>query len=79
MIEEHRLMRRKFGLAYDGASEFHIMIRTHDLVQLDAAFNLASTQVSEFEQLHKAVYSAVASAKFELYRNLSDILKRATS
>ena len=49
MIEEYRLMRRKFGLAYDGASEFHIMIRTHDLVQLDAAFNLVSTRDGEVE------------------------------
>ena len=28
LIEEHRLMRRKLGLAHDGAREFHIMIGT---------------------------------------------------
>lgn len=31
LIEEHRLMRRKLGLAYDGAGEFHIMVGTRDL------------------------------------------------
>jgi len=31
LIEEHRVMRRKLGLAHDGATEFDIMVGTHDL------------------------------------------------
>ena len=72
LVAEHRLMRRKLGLAYDGAGEFHIMIGTEDLAQLDAAFNLVSTREGEVERLHKAVYSAVAKVKFGLYRDFPD-------
>ena len=78
LIEEHRLMRRKLGLAFDGAGEFHIMIGTRDLAQLDAAFNLVSTRAGEVERLHKAVYSAAANVKFGLYRDFPDP-QRATS
>jgi Tfp pilus assembly protein PilF len=72
LIEEHRLMRRKLGLAYDGAGEFHIMIGTNDMAQLDAAFNIVSTREGAVEILHKAVYSAVAKFKFGLYRDFPD-------
>ncbi|MEE8172485.1 MAG: DUF6614 family protein [Alphaproteobacteria bacterium] len=72
LIEEHRLMRRKLGLAHDGAGEFHIMIGTRDLAQLDAAFNLVSARTGEIENLHKAVYSAVTNLKLGLYRDFPD-------
>jgi hypothetical protein len=72
LIEEHRLMRRKLGLAPDGATEFHIMIGTRDLAQLDAAFNLVSKREGEVETLHKAVYGAVTNLKFGLYRDFPD-------
>ncbi len=72
LIEEHRLMRRKLGLAHDGAGDFHIMIGTRDLAQLDAAFSLVSTRTGEVENLHKAVYSAVTNLKLGLYRDFPD-------
>ena len=72
LIEEHRLMRRKLGLAHDGAREFHIMIGTRDMAQLDAAFNLVSTRTGEVETLHKAVYGAVTNLKLGLYRDFPD-------
>ncbi len=72
LIEEHKVMRRKLGLAHDGATEFHIMIGTRDLAQLDAAFNLVSRREAEVEKLHKAVYSAVTNLKFGLYRDFPD-------
>jgi len=65
-------MRGKLGLAYDGAGEFHTMIGTRDLAQLDAAFNLVSTRGGAVEQLQKAVYSAMAKIKFGLYRDFPD-------
>ncbi|PPR28373.1 MAG: hypothetical protein CFH38_00072 [Alphaproteobacteria bacterium MarineAlpha10_Bin1] len=72
LIEEHRMMRRKFGLAHDGATEFHIMIGTKDLAQLDAAFTRVSTRDDEIENLHRAVYGAVTNLKFGLYRDFPD-------
>jgi hypothetical protein len=72
LIEEHRLMRRKLGLAHDGASEFHIMIGTRDLAQLDSAFNLVAARAGEVESRHKAVYSVVTNLKFGLYRDFPD-------
>ncbi|HJN60065.1 MAG TPA: DUF6614 family protein [Alphaproteobacteria bacterium] len=72
VIEEHRLMRRKLGLAHDGAGDFHIMIGTNDLAQLDAAFNLVSRREEKVENLHKDVYGAVANLKFGLYRDFPD-------
>ena len=72
LIEEHRLMRRKLGLAHDGAGDFHIMIATRDLAQLDDAFNRVAKRQGETENLHKAVYSAVTNLKFGLYRDFPD-------
>ncbi len=66
-------MRRKLGLAHDEATEFHIMIGTRDLAQLDDAFNLVSRREGEIECLHKAVYSAVTNLKFGLYRDFPDM------
>ena len=60
------------GLAHDGALEFHIMIGTRDMAQLDAAFSLVSTRTGEIETLHKAVYSAVTNLKLGLYRDFPD-------
>lgn len=72
LIEEHRLMRRKLGLAHDGAGEFHIMIGTRDLAQLDAAFRRVSTRSPDIESLHGKVYRAVTNLRFGLYRDFPD-------
>ena len=69
-------MRRKLGLAHDAATEFHIMIGTRDLAQLDDAFNLVSRREGETEKLHKAVYSAVINLKFGLYRDFPDLARK---
>ena len=72
LIEEHHLMRRKLGLAHDGTSEFHIMVGTQDMAQLDAAFQRVSARTGETEESHMAVYSAVRNHKFGLYRDFPD-------
>ena len=71
-IENWRLMRRKLGLGPDGLGEFHIMIETRDLAQLDFAFRAAAERAGEVEKLHAAVYSRVTNAKFALARDFPD-------
>jgi hypothetical protein len=71
-IEGWRLLRRKLGLGPDGMGEFHIMIETRDLTQLDNAFHAAAERSGEVERLHAAVYSRVANAKFGLARDFPD-------
>ena len=39
-IESWRLLRRKLG--FGGGPEFKVLIETHDLAQLDAAFQVVS-------------------------------------
>ncbi len=71
-IEGHRLTRRKLGLAADGLGEFHIVIETRDLAQLDDAFRRVATRTGEVEELHGAVYGAACNLKFALYRDFPD-------
>ena len=73
-IENWRLMRRKLGLAPAWSTEFHIMIETRDLAQLDQAFLAAAPRKGDVERLHGAVYSAVKSVEFALYRDWPDQL-----
>ncbi|HVY89711.1 MAG TPA: DUF6614 family protein [Hyphomonadaceae bacterium] len=73
-IEAWRLMRRKLGLGPDGIGEFHIMIETRDMAQLDKAFRAAAGRSGEVEKLHAAVYSRVTNAKFGLARDFPDRL-----
>ncbi len=72
LVETHRITRRKLGLAPDWAREFHILIGTNDLAQLDRAFKAAARRSGEVEALHKAVYSAVENLAFGLYRDFPD-------
>jgi hypothetical protein len=52
--------------------EFHIMIETKDLAQLDNAFRAAATRSGEVEKLHAGVYSRVTNARFGLARDFPD-------
>ncbi|MBI1361821.1 MAG: hypothetical protein GC155_16215 [Alphaproteobacteria bacterium] len=67
-----RLLRRKLGLGPDGMGEFHIMIETTDMAQLDKAFRAAATRSGDVEKLHAAVYSRVTNARFALARDFPD-------
>jgi hypothetical protein len=71
-IESWRLLRRKLGLGPDGQGEFHVMIETKDLAQLDRAFRPAASRSGEVEKLHSAVYSRVTNARFGLARDFPD-------
>jgi hypothetical protein len=67
-----RLTRRKLGLAPPALGEFHIMIETADLAQLDRAFDRAASRREPIESLHAGVNSLVENAVFALYRDFPD-------
>jgi hypothetical protein len=72
LIAGWRLTRRKLGLAPPFLREFHIMIETDGMAQLDAAFALVSERAEPVEGLHHAVNSAVQDLVFALYRDFPD-------
>ncbi|HET6307704.1 MAG TPA: DUF6614 family protein [Rhodopila sp.] len=76
MIEGWRLARRKLGLAPAGLGEFHVVIETRDLAQLDRAFQLVATRRGEVETVHHGVNSLVRNAVFGLYRDFPDPVRQ---
>ena len=72
LIAGYRLTRRKLGFSPPGMGEFHVVIETQDLAQLERAFQEAATREGEVERVHRAVYSAVTNARFALYRDFPD-------
>lgn len=71
-IQRWSLERRKFGFGPAGLGEFHIVVSTDDLAQLDAAFSTVATRSGEVERLHAPVYSAVTDFVSALYRDFPD-------
>ena len=72
MIENWRLARRKLGLGPPGLGEFHIVIETNDLTQLDRAFQHVASRREPVEAVHHGVNSLVRNAIFGLYRDFPD-------
>ena len=72
LIESWRLTRRKLGLGQPGLGEFHLMIETRDLAQLDAAFTHVAGRAEPVEGFHFGVNSLVENARFALYRDFPD-------
>jgi hypothetical protein len=71
-----RLTRRKLGLGPTFLPEFHVMIETTGLAQLDDAFATVSSRAGEVEPLHHAVNSRVRDTVFALYRDIPDPTRR---
>ncbi len=71
-----RLTRRKLGLAPSFLPEFHIMIETTGLGQLDDAFAEVSSRAGAVEGFHHAVNSRVQDVFFALYRDFPDPTRR---
>lgn len=71
-IASWRLMRCKLGLRPEAFPEFHIMVETDDLAQLDSAFGLAVAREGETDQLHFEANGMVQGVKFALYRDWPD-------
>ena len=72
LIENWRLTRRKLGLAPAALGEFHIVIETKDLAQLDRAFSRVASRREPVESAHHGVNSLVCNAIFGLYRDFPD-------
>ena len=72
LIESWRLTRRKLGLGPAGLGEFHIIVETKDLAQLDAAFRGVSSRREPVEGFHFGTNSLVHNAVFALYRDFPD-------
>jgi hypothetical protein len=72
LVEGFRITRRKLGLGAPGLGEFHLMIETRDLAQLDAAFNRVAGRREPVEGFHFGVNSLVTNATFALYRDFPD-------
>src|ERR1043165_945027 len=71
-IESWRLTRRKLGLGPSGMGEFHIIIETKNMAQLDAAFDAVASRREPVEGVHLGVNSLVQNATFALYREFPD-------
>ena len=71
-IESYRITRRKLGFGPPELGEFHVVVQTRDLAQLDRAFGLVATRSGDVERLHAPVYSAVKDFKAALYRDFPD-------
>ena len=75
-IANWRLTRRKLGLGPSFLPEFHIMIETEGLAQLDLAFAEVSSRAGAVEGFHQAVNSRVRDVVFALYRDFPDATRR---
>jgi hypothetical protein len=76
LIESWRLTRRKLGFGVPGLGEFHVVIEVKDLRQLDLAFDAVAARSEPVEGLHFGVNSLVENAKFALYRDFPDPVRR---
>jgi hypothetical protein len=72
LIEDWRLTRRKLGFGPSELGEFHIVMETKDLAQLDAAFNHVSTRREPVESAHFGINAHVQNLKIALYRDFPD-------
>jgi len=75
-IESFRLTRRKLGLGPPGIGEFHIIVETRDLTQLDEAFRVVASRREPVEGIHFGVNSLVQNATFALYRDFPDPVRQ---
>ncbi|MBU6297417.1 MAG: hypothetical protein KGJ79_08070 [Alphaproteobacteria bacterium] len=75
LIENWRLTRRKLGLGPKELGDFHIVMETKDLAQLDAAFALVASRREPTESAHFGVNSQVKDAVFALYRDFPDAMR----
>ena len=75
LIEGWRLTRRKLGFGPRELGEFHIVMETKDLAQLDAAFNHVATRKEPVESVHFGVNRHVENLKIALYRDFPDSVR----
>lgn len=71
-IENHRLLRRKLGLAPAALGEFQLLIEVRDLAQLDAAFHRVAARDEPEETIHHCVNRCIDRVQFGLFRDFPD-------
>jgi hypothetical protein len=76
IVEGYRLTRRKLGLGPRTLGEFHVMIETKNLTQLDEAFGLMASRSEPEESRHFDVNSQVTDLTFALYRDFPDPVRK---
>lgn len=74
-IASYRISRRKLGFAPPSLGEFHVLVETRDLAQLDSAFSQVATRSGEIESLHAAVNQHVTDFTAALYRDFPDAVR----
>lgn len=72
LIAGYRITRRKLGLGPAHLPEWHLVIETEGLAQLDEAFSHVSSRAGPVEGFHHAVNSLVDDIFFALYRDFPD-------
>lgn len=72
LIEGWRTTRRKLGLGPRTIGEFHIIVETRDMAQLEGAFVHVSGRKEPIEGFHHGVNSLVENLTFALYRDFPD-------
>ena len=75
LIEGWRLTRRKLGFGPRELGEFHIVMETRDLAQLDAAFSHVASRREPVESVHFDVNRHVENLKIALYRDFPDAVR----
>ena len=76
LIEGWKLSRRKLGLAPKLFGEFHLVMETKNLAQLDEAFTHVASRGEPVESVHFGVNSKVENLLFGLYRDFPDPVRR---
>ncbi len=71
-----RLTRRKLGFGPPGLGEFHIIIETENLAQLDRAFQLTAGRAGVTEVVHAGVNQLVRNFTAALTRDFPDPARR---
>ena len=75
-IEGWRMERRKLGLGPRELGEFHVVMDTKNLDQLEKAFQHVSTRSEPVESLHFDVNRHTTNLMFALYRDFPDPQRR---
>lgn len=77
LLESFRITRKKLGLAPRELGEFHLMVETEDLAQLDRAFRQVARRIDPIESFHQAVNSRARDVRFALYRDFPDEVRES--
>lgn len=76
LIEGWQLTRRKLGLGPRELGDFHCVMQTKNLDQLEKAFGHVSSRAEPVESLHFEVNRHATNLTFALYRDFPDPHRR---